>query len=335
MGLHPIISVLLASTLAAAPAVDDAPNSILNKQYVRIDPFHSVLSFSVTHFGFTKVRGNFDEWSGYILWDKEDVTRSSFTIVVKTGTVNTGLERRDDDLRSDQFFDVERFPTAIFQSTRIVEDGEGLVAYGNLTIRDVTKEVAIPFRFLGTREFGPGFGRIFASGRLTIGREEFGLTNAKDRVARSLAVVSDEVELEIEIQGAAIDPVALPFNSREKPSIGEQLATVVEDKGADAAVERFHYLMEQDPEAYNFSSSEILKLSHRLRAEGATRDAIKMAELAVDIDEKAARDAYISLAAAYATDGDTSSAAEQVKKMLVLDEYDALALELIRHLEAG
>jgi polyisoprenoid-binding protein YceI len=316
---------------AALPAGDPEP-LLLSSQFVRIDPFHSVLSFTVRHFGFTNVRGHFNEWGGYILWDPEDIERSSFTVVVKTGTVDTGLERRDDDLRSDQFFNSEEHPVAIFRSIRIEKTDEGMVVYGMLTIGEVTKEVALPFEFLGTREFGPGFGRIFASGGVTISREEFGLTNAVDRIARSLSVVSDEVELEIEIQGAAIDPVALPFDSREKPSIGEELARLVAEDGAVKAVERYHILEQQDPEAYNFSSDEVLKLAHRLRAEGKAREAVELSKLAIEIEEQPRITSHASLALAYLALGDEEQAVGECRRMLEIDSYDPLALEMLRQL---
>ena len=112
MGFAILLSTLVAVQAAAPPAVTPDPDPLLLKaQYVRIDPFHSVLSFSVKHFGFTRVRGHFNHWGGYILWDAEDVTRSSFTVVVHTGSVDTGLERRDNDLKSDNFFNAEAYPS--------------------------------------------------------------------------------------------------------------------------------------------------------------------------------------------------------------------------------
>ena len=330
-----LTAALIGAMLSASPEQKTSSDpAILAKRIVRIDPAHSVLSFSVKHFGFTRVRGQFREWGSHILWDPEDVTRSSFTVVAKTGTVDTGLERRDNDLKSGHFFDVEKYPVIIFQSTRIEKQGGGFVAYGNLTVRDITKEVAMPFQFLGTREFGDGIGRIFASGSLRISREEFGLTNALDRVARSLSVVSDEVEFEIEIQGAAIQPEVLPYSSAEKPSIGEKLAEVVEKGDGYAAAKKFKELKEADPEAYDFGAGELMKLSHRLRAGGRADDAVVLAHLAIEVSEEPSRNAYFTLAMAYLAQGQQDKAVEQCKRILELvDAHDTLALEALRHLE--
>ncbi len=329
-----LLPSLLAMPLAAPPppAVAEDP-TVLSARVVQIDPAHSVMSFSVKHFGFTRVRGQFREWGGYIFWDEEDVTRSSFTIVVKTGTLDTGLERRDNDLKSDQFFDVEAFPIAVFQSTRIEKDGDGLIAYGDLTIRDVTKEVGISFQVVGTREFGPGMGRVFASGTVTISREEFGLTNALDRIARNLAVVSDKVEIELEIQGAALDLKAMPFDSEEKPSIGEELVKLVEADGAAAAIEKFNYLRENRAEEYNFSRGQVIIASHHLMDANRYEDALEIAKLAVHMEEEPSRQAIATMVLIHAKRGDNEAAIQQCKKMLELDEHDALALEMLRQLE--
>ncbi len=337
MGLNTLFAGLLVLSLPTgpAPALDTDPSALLSKQIVRIDPFHSVLSFSVTHFGFTRVRGRFGKWGGYILWDKDDITRSSMTIVIDVRTVDTGMERRDNDLMSDQFFDAEQYPTVVFRSTRIEPDGDGFIIYGDLAIRDVTREVGIPFNFLGTREFATGFGRIFGSGSLTISREEFGLTNATDRIARSLAVVSDDVDLEIEIQGAAVDMAQLAFGSQQKPSIGELLAEVVSEEGADAAVERFYALRENEPDGYNFNLVEVVKLSHRLRAEGRADEAVTIGLLALEMDDKPSRDAHATLVLAYVAEGDIGEAIAHCQAMLALDAQDALAMEMLRYLENG
>jgi len=335
MGLNALVLGLLTFSLvsAPAPAVEDDPSAILDRQVVRIDPFHSVLSFSVTHFGFTRVRGRFGKWSGTILWDKEDFTESSMTIVIDVRTVDTGMKRRDDDLRSDQFFDAERFPIAVFRSTRIVkEEEDNFIAHGDLTIRDVTREIAIPFSFLGTRQLSPGFGRVFGSGSLTIKREDFDLANAVDRIASSLAVVSDDVDLEIEIQGAAVDLAQVAFNSQQKPSIGETLAEVVADAGSEAAVQRFYALREEEPAAYNFNRVEVVKLSYRLRAAGQNDDAVTIGLLALEMDDEPSRDAHATLVLAYLAAGDRDKAVEHCQAMLALDPHDSLALEFLRWL---
>lgn len=73
----------------------------------RIDVSHSTLNFSVRHFGVTKIRGVFNEWSGTVLWNEADVTKSSVAVVVQTASVDTRHERRDGDLTSENFFDSE------------------------------------------------------------------------------------------------------------------------------------------------------------------------------------------------------------------------------------
>ena len=95
------------------------------------------------------VKGNFREFSSQILFDEQDIKKSSVNVVIKTAGINTGNERRDGDLRSVNFFDAASYPEITFKSSRIEERGGALFCVGNLTMRGVTHEVAISFSYIG------------------------------------------------------------------------------------------------------------------------------------------------------------------------------------------
>lgn len=115
-----------------------------------IDPAHTRLGFSTRHAMVTRVRGAFNEVSGWGDINDENVSGSTVTIVIKTASVDTRNPDRDAHLRSADFFDVEAYPEILFESTNIDEVDESSFAItGDLTIREVTKTVSIPLELMG------------------------------------------------------------------------------------------------------------------------------------------------------------------------------------------
>jgi polyisoprenoid-binding protein YceI len=116
-----------------------------------LDPVHSHVGFVGRHLVVSKVRGRFDKFEAQIV-TAEDPLQSSATATVDLNSVNTGNETRDNDLRSDNFFDAGTYPTMTYRSTGIRRDGEDLVIDGELTVRGVTRPVSLKFEVNG---FGP------------------------------------------------------------------------------------------------------------------------------------------------------------------------------------
>src|SRR5512146_1280478 len=115
-------------------------------QDFKIDPNHSSANFAVKHLLVSTVRGRFAGGvSGTIHLDQQDMTKSSVTADIKTDTVDTDNATRDKDLHSERFFDVEKYPDIKFQSSSVEHRGDDYVAIGNLTMKDVTKQVELPF----------------------------------------------------------------------------------------------------------------------------------------------------------------------------------------------
>src|SRR5271157_3043506 len=109
-----------------------------------IDPVHTSANFSVKHLMISMVHGRFSDVSGSVYYDEKDPSKSSVKAVIKTASVNTDNETRDKDLRSANFFDSEKYPEMRFQSTKIVKIGEQLQVTGDLTIKDVTRQITFP-----------------------------------------------------------------------------------------------------------------------------------------------------------------------------------------------
>lgn len=109
----------------------------------KLDPSHTSIGFSVPHLVISSVDGRFKEASAVVKLDDADLTKSDVSVTINTASVDTGDAKRDDHLRSPDFFDAKKFPTVTFKSTKISKAGSGYKLTGNLTIRDVTKPVTL------------------------------------------------------------------------------------------------------------------------------------------------------------------------------------------------
>ena len=106
-----------------------------------IDPAHSAANFRVRHLMVANVNGTFGAPTGTINLDEKDITKSTIETEVDASKVNTGIEKRDEHLRSADFFDAKKFPKLTFKSKNLAKAGDGLKVVGDLTIHGVTKEV--------------------------------------------------------------------------------------------------------------------------------------------------------------------------------------------------
>ena len=162
----------------------------------QIDPAHTQIGFSVRHLVISNVQGKFKEFSGTILYDGQDITKSSVSVTIKAASIDTGVEPRDVDLRSANFFDATKFPEVTFQSTRIEKRGEGYVALGTLTMHGVAKEVALPFSITGPIKDPGGKQRLGVEASLTISRQDWGLSYSKAMDNGGL-IVGNDVKIEL------------------------------------------------------------------------------------------------------------------------------------------
>ncbi|MGB3307439.1 MAG: YceI family protein [Thermomicrobiales bacterium] len=164
-----------------------------------IDRNHSLLEFAVKHMKFTTVKGRFEDFSGTILFDPDDIERSSVDVTIDTASLNTGIGARDTHLRSADFFDVKRFPIATFHSTSIEGDRTRFTIDGELTIRDVTRPISLRAEYQGSgvNPSGVEVSGFEATGRFN--RRDFGL-NWNQALESGGVLVSDEVRLDLDIQ---------------------------------------------------------------------------------------------------------------------------------------
>lgn len=167
----------------------------------KIDPNHSSVNFAVAHMGVSTVVGRFTAFEGKILYDDKDVTKSSVNVTIKTASINTDVTARDNDLRSANYFDVEKFPEITFQSKSVEKKGNDLIAHGTLTIRGIAKDVDIPFEMKGPADAGKG--KVMgAHGTVIVKREDFG-------VGKASPMIGGDVKIDLFVE-ARLAPPAPP-----------------------------------------------------------------------------------------------------------------------------
>ncbi len=117
-----------------------------------IDKAHSAVNFQVTHF-FTPVNGQFNNYEATVNFDPNNLEESMIDVTIMVNSIDTKNERRDGHLRTADFFNAEKYPHITFKSSNIEKTGENqFVANGTLTIKDVSKEIALPFTLLGMKD---------------------------------------------------------------------------------------------------------------------------------------------------------------------------------------
>ena len=175
---------------------------------LKIDRSHSVIGFSAKHFVVTTVRGQFQDFDGSVEVDGTDYRTIKAEAVIKTASITTNTQQRDDHLRSADFFDSEKYPEMKFVSTGVEpKSDDTYLLKGDLTIKDVTRPVELEATVEGTFNDPYGNERTGVSIRGEINREDWGLTY--NQVLEAGAVmVSKKIKLEVDI--AVLRPLAVP-----------------------------------------------------------------------------------------------------------------------------
>jgi polyisoprenoid-binding protein YceI len=165
----------------------------------QIDPAHSHVEFAVRHLMISTVKGRFGDVAGILQVDPSDPAKSVVDVTINVASIDTREAQRDTHLRSADFFDVERFPTMRFKSTRVSGEADDLKVTGDLTIRDVTRQVTLTVTPEGQGKDPWGGERAGYSAKGKINRSDFGLTWNQVLEAGGVAV-GDEIKISIDVE---------------------------------------------------------------------------------------------------------------------------------------
>ena len=189
----------MANSATATPATGTGTQGETKTAWI-IDAAHSNVGFSIKHLMIATVRGSFTQVHGTVTVDENDPATAEIDITIPIASVTTRDEKRDAHLRSPDFFDVERFPNMTFRGKRVERvSGDSFRVIGDLTIRDVTKEVALDVELLGRAKDPWGNEKAGFEATTTISRSDYGLTwNAALETGGVL--VGDDVKISIEAE---------------------------------------------------------------------------------------------------------------------------------------
>ncbi len=166
----------------------------------KLDTAHSQVQFTVRHMMISKVRGTFEKFDGVFNLDETNPANTTLDVKIETASVNTRDAKRDDHLRSGDFFDAEKFPSMTFKSTRVeLLDSMNAKLYGDLTIKDITKPVVLNVEFLGSAKSPWGSTSYGFTGHTVISRKEWNLT-WNVALETGGVLVGDDITIDIELE---------------------------------------------------------------------------------------------------------------------------------------
>jgi polyisoprenoid-binding protein YceI len=216
-----LLAFVIVGLLAVANIPSAASNTTIEERFVaapadgvagayNFDKAHSSIGFRVKHMGLVDVPGYFRDFTGTVNYDPKDVTKSTVEFSAKATSVDTGVSRRDDHLRTADFFEVEKYPDLTFKSTKIEKKGNALTLTGDLTMKGVTKSVSFPFNVAGfIKDEKSGATRMGATAETVVNRRDYGV-NYGGNLPNGAQVLSDNITviLNIEANMAAPKPEA-------------------------------------------------------------------------------------------------------------------------------
>ena len=164
-----------------------------------IDAVHSSVGFAVKHMVVATVKGRFQKFSGKVSYDADYPANSSIEVTIDVGSIDTDNEQRDNHLRSAEFFDAENHPNMTFKSSRVERRGDSFVAFGDLTMRGLTRPIELPFELLGPVTGMRGETRYGADATIRLNRKDWGVSWNQTLDAGGV-VVSETVTVEIHVE---------------------------------------------------------------------------------------------------------------------------------------
>jgi polyisoprenoid-binding protein YceI len=185
----------LKQTLASVAAVLLLISCAHAADTYKVDPLHTSISFSVRHLGINSVKGKFKEFEGALVLEGDMLKQASGTIQVRS--VDTGVEKRDNHLRTADFFDAGKYPTITFKTKRIESDAGGQpVLIADFTMRGVMKELRLPAKMSKPTKDPWGGVRVGLEAKTKLNRKDYGI-NYHEVLETGVLAVGEEVELEI------------------------------------------------------------------------------------------------------------------------------------------
>ena len=301
----------------------------LTVQRFDVDASHSAVEFGVRFMGLSTVRGAFADFRGTVMYDPTSITRSSVSVVIDTKSINTNTAARDRDLKSENFFDAEKFPIITFHSEKIARSKTGFVARGPLTMHGVTRPVAIEFVQIHPVSSDVwGNRRVGFVGHLSLNRKDYGILGTRfwnSEFDPGRMSISDKVDIDLTLEAEVhqVDKWTTPK--------GDSLLAVSATRGLKTVLSEFRVAAADTATGIGkISDGILLALTVKLMHRGRYADAIDAYKAAIDIHPDASW-AYAGLGEAYLMSGDKTQAVDNFRKALASDSTNTVAYEYLRY----
>jgi len=298
-------------------------------RFFLIERSHSYIEFSVKYMGYAKTRGHFAEFFGMLYYDEKDVSKISATMTVNVESIDTDVDFRDNDLKSDNWFDANQFPLIRFQSKKSTPTAQGFDVTGDLTIKGITKEVTIHMnKPSGVLKDVRSDSQVIVTGTTSIKRTDFNIEGKNwSAVKEGITAVDDQVDLEFSLLCKQIKKENFKnwVSNLEKPP--GKLYTIAKEKGVKAAIDEFNKMRSENAVqqlALNYAG-------YMFQLEGRVDEGVQLLEAnhaAFPDDADVCRE----LAFAYLRQGNREKAKAMFKTSAEKDPGSPMTQEALRHL---
>ncbi len=297
-------------------------------QFYPIDRSHSFIEFSIQYMGYAKMKGRFADFSGLVFYDDKNVQNLSVSLGIKTESIDTDNDFRDNDLKSDNWFDAKQYPLIAFSSKSVKKTTDGFEVIGDLTIKGVMKEVVL--------KMNPPSGilkdvrqdhQIIFTGSTTLDRTQYGVEGKNwSAVKEGITAVGNEVSIDISILCKQTKVANWSNRVKNPESSTGKIYKSITEQGIAQGVETYKSLKAAGPVDRNVLST----VGYMLVLEGKMKDAITLYEMNREAYPQAA-EVYYDLGEAYGLSGDLNKSKSFLQEAVKIKPDYFWAVEALRH----
>lgn len=324
----PAASLALALLAWASPAT--AATTVSPVRY-EADAPHSQVGFTAKYMGVVDVHGSFSDFRGTLMYVPSDPARSTVSVVMDAGSVDTGNKTRDKDLRGPEFFDAARFPKLRFTSTKVEKRGEGFSVTGDLTIRNVTRSVVMAVEAIHpAMQDALGSTRVGFVGRTRVNRLDYGVVGSKfwnNEFAPGRFAIGDSVEIALTFEAKTDDLDRRKAESGRKRPLVDSLVSI--GRSRDAAATGKALREARSAGGYDASAAALLLAAGRLLQHDKADAAIEVLKQAAEMYPNSA-EVLAKLGEAHMEAGAREPAIQASTRALALDPWHTSARETLR-----
>lgn len=324
--------VFIALFVLVALIVKAQESNFNIQEFYPIEKSHSYIGFSVKYMGYAKVRGRFETFNGTFKYNENDISKTSVSLSIDVNSMDTDNEWRDKDLKSENWFDAEKFSEITFISKEVKPTDSGFEIIGDLTIKTVTKEIVIKMNpASGILKDTRGDSQVILSGETTINRKDYGVEGERwSRVREGITGVADEINIEVSLLGKQIKLRNYQNWVRNEEKPPGKIYKAISDNGIEAGLKVFEEI--QSNSEFKIRPNDLKMPGHVLLQEGKTEEALEVFKKNIEIfpDDSGV---YNSYAEALAVSGDLTNAKIYYEKALEMNANNQNAHEILRHLD--